>query len=346
MTANAQLFCTVQDLISDAQSLGADDARLMQAIREASDYLQKEIGWFIPVTATRYFQAPESVATLFVNPLLAITSITNDTDTLTGADYLLKPDLREWADGPYTRIVADPDSSLLYSWSDLVNGVTIVGRWGLFERSRSTGATVADTTQQSDSQTTLKVSSGAAVSPGMVLLIGSEQELVTGWGDPTTSVTTLNGSVAVGDDTLTLTNASLVNVGEVLRVDFEQMLVRDRRTSNNTVYVTRAWNGTAKAAHTTSTAVDVYRTVTVERGVNGTTPAAHANGVSISRYVAPDDVQFLTKQIATLMVTKARSGYQGRTGNAETGVVFYTDAFPRFDIDRIKARYTVRSFMP
>ena len=344
MTANAQYFATVADLIADAKSPGADDARLYQAIAEASEFIAKDIGWFIPVTATRYFKAPEAVSTLFIKPLLEVTSITNDTDALTGSDYLLKPDGAHWAYGPYSSIVADPDSNLLYTWSDLVNGVTIVGKWGKYNRTASTGATVADTTQQSDSQTTLKVSNGAAVSPGMVLLIGTEQELVTGWGDPTTSVTTLNGAVAATDETITLTNASLVNVGEVLRVDFEQWYVRDRRTSNNTISVIRGWNGTARTTHTTSTAVDVYRTVTVERGVNGTTAAAHANGVSISRHVVPADVNGLCRQIATLIVNKALSGYQGRVGNEQTGVVFYNDAYPRFEIERVRKAYSLKGW--
>jgi hypothetical protein len=337
--ANSQLFCTVQDLIADAQAPLADEARLMQAIREACDYLQKEIGWFIPVTATRRFKAPGNAYEIFVPPLLAITSITNEGESLTNVDYILKPDDGHWANGPYTKIVADPDSSLLYTWTDLEDGIAISGRWGKYSRSALIGATVADTTQQDASQTTLKVSNGSKASPGMVLLIESEQELVTGWDDPTASVTTLNASMSASDETITVVNASLVNVGEIMRVDFEQMRVRDRRTSNNTLSVLRGWNGTGRVIHSGSTAVDIYRTVTVERGVNGTTAATHANGTAMSRYFAPDDIQYLSKQIATLIINKAKSGYQGRTGNQELGVVFYHDAFPRHEIERIKMRY-------
>jgi hypothetical protein len=96
--------------------------------------------------------------------------------------------------------------------------------------------------------------------------------------------------------------------------------------------------------HTDTTQIDVYRTVNVEREINGTTAAVHANGAAISRYYAPDDVQFLCKEIASLIVEKARSGYQGRTGDQETGVVFYHDAFPQFDIKTIKANYEIPRF--
>jgi hypothetical protein len=339
MTNFAQLFCTVNDITADAGTPGVDEARMYQAIREASDYLQKEIGWFIPVTLTRNFKGVENATELFVPPLLSVTTLVNDTDTLTTSDYILKPDDGMWTNGPYTKIVADPDAPTLGTWSDVQDYINITGLWGLYNRSASITGTVADTTQQSDSQTTLKVSSGVSVSPGMLLLIGSEQELVTSWGDPTAAVTTTNASVSVTDDTITLTDASLVNVGEIIRIDYEQMKVKDRRTSANTIYVTRAWNGTARATHTSGANVDVYRTVNVERGVNGTTAAAHTNGASISRYFAPDDIQYLCKEIATLIVNKARSSYQGRTGSADTGIISYNDAFPKWDIDRIKARY-------
>lgn len=340
MTTYAQIFCTVDDIVADAQSAGADETRMLSAIREASDFLQKEIGWFIPVTQTLRFRAPENAETLFVPPLLAVTSISNDGETLTSDDYLLHPDGGFWGNGPYSRIVADPDSALLFTWSDIVNGVEISGRWGKYERSGATGATVQNATAQTVGAGTLLVSDGSKVSPGMVLLIGTEQELVTGWGDPTASVTTASASVAVTDQTITVTDASLVNVGEVIRIDFEQMKVLDRRTSTYKLSVIRGWNGTAVVSHTSTTAVDVYRTVNVERGVNGTTAAEHLNGVAISRYFPPDEIVGLTKQIATLLVNKAKGGYQQRAGNAELGAVYYNEAFPRFEIARVK-----RSFM-
>jgi hypothetical protein len=341
MTVYAQLFCTVADLVSDAQSPGLDEARMFQAIREASDVLQKEIGWFIPVTQTLNFHGHDADA-LFVPPLLAVTAISDYGTSLTSVDYILKPDGGMWANGPYTRLLVDPDSSLIAVWTGEVDAVAITGRWGKFEKTAALSATVADTTQQSDSQLTLKLSSAAEVSPGMVLLIGSEQELVTGWSTPTNSVSTLNGAVSATDESITVTNGALFSIGETIRVDFEQMKIVDIRTHQ--LAVIRGWNGTGRIAHLTSTAVDAYRTVTVERAVNGTLAAAHLNGVSMSRYIAPNDIGYLCKQIATLIANKAKGGYQGRTGNAELGVVFYHDAFPRQDIERIKALYTIRSF--
>jgi hypothetical protein len=338
MTTFAQTFCTVADLIADKPAAGVEDTRFFQAIKEASEFVQKEIGWFVPVTLTRSFQGKGSNM-LFLPPLLAITAIVNDDVTLTTADYILKPDDGFWGHGPYGQLVVNPDATLLACWSTERDGIEISGRWGKYERSGVIGATVQDTTQQDASQTTLKVSDGGKVSPGMVLLIGSEQEQVTGWGDPTTNVTTLNGGIDANDEVITVADGSLVNVGEVLRAEFEQMKVKDKRT--NQLSVIRGWNNTGRVAHATSTQVDVYRTVNVVRGVNGTTSAVHANGAAISRYFVPDDILFLTKEIATLSLNKAQSGYQGRTGNQDTGVVFYNDAFPKFDIQVVRQNYYI-----
>ena len=339
MTTYAQLFCTVDDLVSDMEAPGGDVTRLFQAIRDASDYLQKEIGHFIPVTEAKKFNGLGEPI-LFTPPLLAITSLVNDGDTLVAdTDYIASPTARHWNNGPYSWLEVGPDATQLSEWVDEANGVVITGRWGKYERSALLTCTVADTTQQSASQTTLKVSNGAEVSPGMVLKLGDEQELVTGYSDPTASVTTLNGAVAAADDEITVANSALVNVGEIIRADFEQMKVRDRNTTTHKLSVWRGWNRTNRVAHLTAAAVDVYRPFTVERNVNGTTAAVHANGLAISRYFAPDDIQFLTREVATLMLNKAKGGYAGRSGNEQTGVTYYNDAFPKFDIERIKEKY-------
>jgi len=334
----AQLFCTVADLVADKQSPGIDETRMFQAIREASDFLQKEIGWFIPVTLTRSFTGSGSKQ-LFVPPLLAISSIVNDDDTLTTADYILKPDDGFWPHGPYGQLAVDPDATLLSTWFCEKDGVVIAGRWGKYERSGTTGATVQDSTEQGISQSTLKISDGGKISPGMVLLVGSEQELVTGWGSPITTVTLLNGAITATDSVITVDDGALLNISEIIRVGFEQMKVLDKQTHQCSV--TRSWNGTKAVTHADNAVVDVYRTVNVERGVNGTTAAAHLLNAAISRYFAPDDVQFLCKEIATLTASKALGGYQGRTGNPEMGVVFYNDSFPKFDIEKVKRNYYI-----
>lgn len=270
-------------------------------------------------------------------PVLALTgSVTNDVTTLIlNTDYAF---LRQaWANGPYLGLELK-DVSASGTWCGRnPDSVSIPARVGFYERSALLDVTVQDSTEQSISQVTLKVSNGGKVSPGMTLLIGTEQEVVTSWGDPTAQITDLNGAITSTEDVVTLVNGALVNVGEILRVDFEQMRVKDKRAHQ--CHVDRGWNNTGQVAHLTATDVDVYRRVNVERAVNGTIAAAHALNTAISRYMIPDDILFLTKQIATLMINKSRGGYAGKSGNAESGEVFYYDVFPRFEIERIKQNY-------
>jgi hypothetical protein len=338
----AQLFCTVADLVADKDSPGLKETRMFQAIKDASDFVQKDVGWFVPATLTRLLHGSGS-SVLFVPPLLSVTSISNYAHTinptvLTTDDYLLRPDQGFWPRGPYTQIIFKPYARQR-TWAPYRNGVQIAGQWGMYDHSGATGATVQDTSGQNASQETLIVSDGGKVSPGMVLKIGDEQEAVTGWDAPTETVTALNGVISASDEVITVDDGSLINIDEVLRLTFEQMKVRDKRS--NQLSVIRNWNGTGKVAHADDTPVDVYRTVQVERGVNGTDAAIHAKNTAISRYFVPDDILYLTKEIATLSANKALGGYQGRTGNQETGVVFYNDAFPQFDIEKVKSNYYI-----
>lgn len=342
MSNYAQVFCTIDDLITDLESPGGDVTRMMQAIKDASDYLQKEIGWFIPVSESLTLRG-SGAARMWTPPILSVSSLLNDGSALSASDYFLIGEATArpwWLNGPYTQIEVDPDSSVLSVWCDSEpDSVQIACLRGLYLKSILTGATVADTTQQSDSQSTLQVSNGALVSPGMALLLGSEQELVTGYGSPADTTTDLNGTIDTATEEITVDDASLVNVGEVIRVDFEQMKVRDRNTDTEKLHVYRGWNKTNRVQHLDGVSVYVYRTFNVDRACNGTTAAAHANALAISRYDPPDDVRFLAREGATLMLNKAKSGYAGKSGNDQSGVTFYNDAFPRFDIERIKEKY-------
>lgn len=332
-----RLYCTVDELLTDLGSEGVRNSseRVLWMIKQASEWIDRNIGMFIPLTETRRFDG-DGTRELYVSPpVLAVTSVIDDETTLETTDYLLYPRNRLWSGGPYMRLVIDPDASSLYNWTAERDIVVITGRWGLYEESKSTGAEVAS---QAEDALTLTVDNGAVVSPGAVLLIESEQELVTGVSTPTDSTANTNGAITNEADTLTLTDASLVNIGEVVRVNFEQMKIVD--ISGNDLLVTRGWNQTKRAAHEDAQDVYVYRTFIVERGANGTTAAEHTSQ-AISRYVPPADVNWLCKQMAGLMLKKADSGFSGKVGNAELGETFYYSEFPKAVIDRVAGNYFV-----
>jgi hypothetical protein len=331
-----RLYCTLAELIDDLELNGiapADEkTRAMDRIQAASDWVDKW-GPFVPVTATRRFDGP-SRALLFVDPLLTVTSLVNEGLTLTASDYLLYPRSRHWENGPYTRIELDPDS-MAAAWTRKRNGVEIAGQWGKYEEVAPTGASVANPV--SDSATALQVNNGARVSPGMVLLIETEQVLVQGTGAHSAAASLLAEAVDEMEAEIEVDNGAEFNVGEVIRVEAEELRVRD--VVSNTLQVRRGWNGTTPSAHANDAAISVYRTYIVKRGVNGTSAASHTNGVAINRYRPPGDVNWLTRQIAGLMVKKAQGGFAGKNAVAELGEIFYHDEFPKKPVEEVLGKY-------
>jgi hypothetical protein len=325
-----QAYCTVRDVVGWGSKKEAD---LITFVRAASDHIARKIGDFVPITGTKRFDGTGGID-LTVPPLLTVTSITDDGDTLQSTDYLLYPRNRWWPDGPYTRIRIDPDATTLNAWTYEEDIVVIVGQWGLYNVLESTGATVSS---QSDSATTLAVDDGSKIAPGAVLVIGSEKEFVTGTNSAVTdSTANTNEAVDASEDAIDVTDGAQLNIGEVIRIDNEQMLVND--ILSNTVIVERGFNGTQRTTHNTSTDINVYRTFDVARGSNGTTAAAHTTA-SISKYVFPWNIQYLCKQIASLMAQKAGASYAGKTGNVELGEVYYHSEFPKDVMKEVEREY-------
>jgi hypothetical protein len=330
-------YCTLTELIDDLDDAGVKAWKEKQAldkIKDASDWIDRTLGKFIPVTETRYFDGFGGVD-LWAGALLAAITIIDDGRTVQAADYILYPRQRLWESGPYTRITLEPESTSIAAWSNIENIITIAGRWGLYESTVDTGTTVAS---QDATQTTLTVLDGGAVALGAVLLIDSEQELIGERSTANDSTAELNGALDASAEEVAVDNGTLLHIGEIMKVDFEQMIVRD--VSGNTLLVERGWNGTKKVTHTDTTTVYVYRTFTVKRGVNGTTAATHTSA-DIYRYVPPDTVNYLCRQIATLMLKKAQSGYAGKVGDATLGEVFYQNEFPKSVIKEIKKTFFV-----
>lgn len=320
----AQFFCSLQELVDDIRLNGIEPG-LFSYIQAASAYIARKLGDFIPVTETRTFGENDN-SDLLVDPLLAVTSITNEAATI--SDYTLYPMNRHWPSGPYSRIHQDG------VWSD--DDVDIAGRWGMFEDTEALGVNI---TQATSSETTLVSTDGSKLSPGMVVIIESEQELVSGFGALTTATSQLNGATTASAADVTVDNGAEFFAGEIIRVGTEDMHIDV--ISGNVLTVKRGYNGTVPASHLTDTAIYVYRTFTVTRGVNGTTAAAHSNK-AVSRCSIPADVNWLCRQIAGLMRAKARSEFIGRTGNSMAGVTDWFNEFPD-QVKEIKANYRILS---
>lgn len=334
-----QIFCSVSDLIADMEKPGGDEAHLLEAIEEASSELEMEFGYVIPVTQTTKVNGYDNSLIYPFPPVLALTgSITNDGVALVeNTDYVFMR--RCWSDGPYLGVEIRHGGQIEKFSSLYPDSIQVPCLAGLYDRAVKLGATVA--TEQSASAETLIVNNGGKVSPGMILKIGSEQEYVTGWGAPTESVTLLNGALTETAEEVIVDDSTKAEIGEIMRADFEQMRITDRRITGNKLYVARGWNNTSRAAHLDNAPVDVYRTVNVERAVNGTTAAVHAAAADLYRQIPPKNLLGLGKEIATLILNMAGTGYAGRSGDREQGTVFYHDKYPRYEIERIKQQYWI-----
>jgi len=335
---SGQVYCTAAELMSDLDAEGvrqADFARVYDKILAASRWIENNIGAFIPIHGTRRFDGSGD-GDVLIHPLLNAETVEVSGVSRDPQNFLYYPLNGLWAYGPYMRMRADAcwlEGGA--SFPRIGGAVEITGTWGMYERSMALGATAAN---QGISDGVITVDDGGALSPGMVILVEDEQELVTGTVHPDASGTTLASAVGVEDDTLSVADGSLVGIGETIRIGFEQMLVRD--IAGDDLSVERGWARTKRVAHLVGAPVLVYRTYRVTRGVNGTKAAAHA-GSAIGRYVAPEDIHWLCKQMAGLMLKKADSGFSGKVGSTDTGEVFYMNEFPKGAIDAIRERYFI-----
>jgi hypothetical protein len=324
---NAQIYCTVAELAADLK-LPGDEPRLVQRIREASQFLARRFGRFVPVSETRRF-AGVSVETLNLGEgLLEITAVRVDGAAVT--DYTARPASRCWPNGPYTWLERSA------GWGQAVE---IDGLWGLYQEAEPLGVSL---TQAVDA-TTLALPDGSLLSPGMVLQLGAEQQLVTAGngGERSPAATAAASKLAAAVDNQTaeipVDDGAEFHAGEVLQIGTEDLAIL--KLAGNTLVCARGWNGTIAAAHDNDSSIGVYRTYTVTRAVNGTTAAAHQT-VAASRLLPPADVHWLALQIAGLMRMKAISAFGGRAGNPNQGETFYINEFPR-QIADIHQNYSI-----
>lgn len=333
----AQSYCTLAELDEDLNLQGSErEARVLPKIKTASDVLQKMIGIFQPVTMTCKYNG-HGKTRLYVSPLLSITSVVNEDTTLAATDYILQPEKRYWANGPYVWLDVAPEAANLSAWVCKDNGVVIDGKHGMYELAQSLGITTG--ASQAEGAETLRVSDGSKVSPGMVVLIGAEQEYIESTSTPIGAVTTLGAAIADSEDQIvTLSNGALVNAGEIVRCGVEQMKVTD--INGNSAAVIRGWNRTTKSTHAMSADVDVYRIFNVTRGVNGTTAAGHNSGVNIYKQCVPDDINMLCRKMAGRMLKDAQGGFSGVIGDPSTGQAQYLYIMPK-ELDEIRRAYRI-----
>lgn len=238
------------------------------------------------------------------------TAITAGGETLSLADVYARPDTGP----PFDRLEINRGSSA--AWASLVTtqrAISVTGPFASCPVEDVAAATLATTVNAS--VTTVQIGASWEIGVGSLLLCGTERMWVTNRSMLTTAQTLLvpmdnqqsSTSVAV-------TTGSAFTEDEVIMLDGEKMRVDE--ITGNTLYVKRAWDGTALAAHNGAT-IYASRSLTVERGACGTTAASHTAGDAISVYRPPALINELNIAYAVVGFLDAASGYARTVGSGD-----------------------------
>jgi hypothetical protein len=185
---------------------------------------------------------------------------------------------------------------------------------------------------------TITVTNGAQCGAGDLLIIGyargtapfpayagtagavqpylGERVLVTDKSAATTGLTVSGTGCTTessADDQLATVGTGSLNVGEVLQIDGERMLVESITGAVASVH--RAWDGTALNTHNTGATVYAYRQLSVLRGQCGTTAAAANSATAVYRHRPPQLIRDLSIAIAEDQALQELSGYSRTVGS-------------------------------
>lgn len=235
----ANLYAWLSDIKADLDITATSttyDALLLLNLERASRMVDGLTGWrFYPLLATRTFDVDDDdrefvyEKTIYLpEPLLSVTSIAMSDDdgaaydyTLAAADYHLSYG-GNYNATPYRRITLSENGTYSY-WYQGQRALRIAGVWGY---RRDYGAA------WENSQDTVAVAMN-------------------------TTQTTLTVADADGTSQMGVTNR--FQIGQLIRIDSEYMVVTGRNTSTNVLTLLRAANGTTAATHAGSTRIDVWR---------------------------------------------------------------------------------------
>lgn len=268
---------------------------------------------FYPEFATRKWDWPNASLSpsweleLGDNDLISITTLTAGGTVIPAGNYkLLRGDNK--AEPPYNRIQIDLSTASAFAagptWQE---SIVIEGLWGYSDNQAPAGATAQSI---NGSVTSLNVTNSAILGVGSLIKIDTERLLVT---DKRSLDTAQNLQVSLtanqNNQTVAVQDGTTFFVGEVILIDAERMKIYD--IAGNNLFVIRAWDGTALAAHTAPTA-DIFapRTLTVTRAFVGSTAASHNNAVSITQHVPHP---LATEFNFALALNNIRTGIAGYT---------------------------------
>lgn len=285
------------------------DSKILQASRDVEGICHR---MFYPLTATRSFDVPETdTLWLYQHELSSVTTIVSGETTMTADDYILRPE----SGPPYGWI--DVNWSGATGWQAAQTwqrAISITGDYG-WPTHTNTGPLLNGSILSSAS--TIAVDSSADAGPGSILLAGTERMVCTDSALSTTSATiTADLTAQKSDQTLTVSDGTLLDQGELIAIGGERMFIES--IAGNSVTVTRAANGSTLATHSSSTTIYAPRTLTVARGQLGTVSASHTGNTQIYLLTPPSLVTEYTLAAACTALEHGSSGYARSVGSGES----------------------------
>lgn len=332
---------------------GADaNAALDRALRSASENIEQHLHRiFYPLDGTLFFDWPNqggSGGGQYAVPwrlwfdqydCVVLTSLASG-GTSIGLDKVFLEPVNKRPGRPFTYLELDRSSSAAFGvGSTPQHNISAAGTWG-FGADADQVATLAASVATND--TTVTVSDGSQLAPGDLMILGygrgsapfpsaagyagalapyqGERVLVTGAAATATGLTQSGAGCSTAsnaDQALSTTGTGSLNVGEVLLLDAEQMLVTD--VTGGVATVKRAFNATTLATHSAAT-VNAYRLLSVARAQYGTTASSYSSAAAVFKHRVPGLVRDLSIAETVNRLLQETSGYARTVGAADAAM--------------------------
>lgn len=341
---DAQRAVSFQDGLT-SQVAGAVDRAIQSAARNIEGHLHR---LFYPQDATRMFSWPNYQyefpwrLSLGRNDLLQVTSLQtgyggSSAVTIALDQFFMCPQDRK-PGFPFRWIELDRSTSAAWGGGTQTpqRSIQVTGTWGFTADADSVTTLSAAAT---DTATTVTVADGSQTGVGDLLILGyavgtpafpsdsldhagafgayeGERVIVSDKASTTTSLTVSSGCTtdASSDNQLTASGSGL-NLGEVILIDAEQMLVL--AVSGDVATVQRAWNGTVLGTHSVNATIYAFRSLTVLRGQLGTTAVAQSSGQTVYKHRVPSLIRDLAIAESVNRVLQETSGYARTVGGPD-----------------------------
>lgn len=308
-------YCTLEDVKTalDVPETARSNTQIQREIWASSRGIEGDfLRYFYPSVSTQTFDWPDhQFATpwrlwLDQRELTSITQVLAAGTDITSS-VLPRPDDAPLRGEPFTKLEINLASSAAFtSGSTFQRSITVTGVYGYCADETAGGLMVTAFTDLTGTSGTC--SDASLIGVGAILRVDQERVIVTGKGLANTGQT-LGGTLTAQNNatTVPVQDGTKYTPGETILIDAETMLITD--VAGNQLIVTRAWNGSVLAAHTSGAAVYARRLLTVQRGVLGTTPATHTANTPINVHQVPSLIRDLCVAETVATLTQVRRGY-------------------------------------